>query len=181
MKGMKTVGIKRLGLAIAVVAALMFAVPQAIAVLSAQRANLGAERMVSVTQDSSAENDCGSAAGCAQVFTKLPGASTTITVPSGQTARLIARFSGESRCTVSWCSLRIMADGVQMLPASGINFAFDSGDGADDRFESLAMERTSKVLSAGTHTVRVDWALGGNNSSFWLDDWQLTVEEWRVS
>jgi len=30
-------------------------------------------------------------------------------------------------------------------------------------------------------SVKVKWALGGNNSSFWLDDWQLTVEEWRVS
>ncbi len=174
-------GIRKPVFAVAAVVALTLAVPQAIAVLSGQRANLGAQRMVTVTQDSAQENDCGSAAGCAQTFTQLPGASTTITVPSGQTARLIARFSGESRCTVSWCSLRIVVDGTEMLPASGINFAFDSGDGADDRFEGLAMDRTSKVLSAGTHTVKVEWALGGNNSSFWLDDWQLTVEEWRVS
>ncbi len=184
VKGTKPVGIK-LVLAVAAVAVLTLAVPQAIAVLSTNTANLGAQRLVTVTEGAAHEKVCVTSAECANAFTPLPGASATIAVPSGQTARLVARFSGESDCWApAGCSLRIMVDGVQMLPASGNNFAFDSGgnfDGDQDSYESLAMDRTSRVVSAGTHTVRVDWAVNNPNAGFWLDDWQLTVESWRVS
>jgi len=61
-------------------------------------------------------------------FTTLT--STTVQVPgSFNQARIVARFSAESNClggSSSYCSLRILVDGVEMNPAAGLNYAFDS-------------------------------------------------------
>lgn len=109
--------------------------------------------------------------------------STTIDVPASfNKARIVARFSGESNCqgeAGSWCILRILVDGVEMNPVgpSG-GFAFDS---PGDTWSGIALERTSKVLGPGTHTVTVEGALGQFSTEWYLDDWQLSLELWRAS
>jgi len=67
--------------------------------------------------------------------------------------------------------------GSEGKPASGLDFAFDSvGTGpTDDSLESHSMDR-SRVLGAGTWTVRVQYAVSTAATTFRLDDWSLTVE-----
>ena len=114
-----------------------------------------------------------------QTFVNFPGGVTTITVPSGQRALLLMRFTAESSClsgkAVGWCSVRILVDGVPADPAQGLEFKFDSTPRfADDAFVyAHAMDR-SRAVGAGTHTVRIQWAT--RNARFQLDDWHLTVE-----
>jgi hypothetical protein len=107
--------------------------------------------------------------------------STTVQIPGGfNQGRIIARFSGESNCQGvegSWCSLRILVDGNEMNPVVGSDFAFDS---PGDNWSGKAIERTSGILLPGTHTVTLQGALIFANQWF-LDDWQLTLEVWRVS
>lgn len=107
--------------------------------------------------------------------------STPVQIPAAfNQARIIARFSGESNCqgaSSTWCSLRILVDGVEMNPAVGSDFAFDS---PGDNWSGKAIERTSGIVLSGTHTVTVQGALIFA-SDWFLDDWQLTLEVWRVS
>ena len=174
---MKKLGLKRLGVIVGAVAVFALVVPQAIAVFTlAHRANLGAQRLVTVSHDAAKTTSSTS-------FQPVTGA--TIDVPAGTTARLVARFSAESQCnggpSGNWCSVRILVDGTEMLPQSGLDFAFDSVGSSNGFYQSLSMDRTSEVLSPGTHTVTVQWAVTNGSTVFRLDDYQLTVEEWRVT
>jgi len=72
---------------------------------------------------------------------------TTIQVPDGTNALILARFTGESVCyggaANNWCTARIMVGGNQAQP-SGDDVAFDSTDnGAESRhsWESHSIER----------------------------------------
>ncbi|MFN2468114.1 MAG: hypothetical protein ABR521_08325 [Gaiellaceae bacterium] len=116
----------------------------------------------------------------------LPGASTTIEVPAGQTGRILARFSGESACfgANGYCTVRILAGANELDPAVGNDFVFDSTDGNDETTnsaESRSIDRSSGVLPAGTYTVKVQWAVTAPAPTFRIDDWSLTVELIRVS
>jgi hypothetical protein len=99
-----------------------------------------------------------------------------ITIPAGEKGFLVATFTAESRCTGgSWCSIRIVCDGVELFPNSGTDFAFDSPGTA---WKSLSVTRRSLPLEAGTHSCEVETAqIGG--SSLRLDDWTFMVEYWR--
>ena len=117
-------------------------------------------------------------------FTNLPGASVTIKVPAGKTQLVQAQFSSQSICFAnvgfSWCAIRILADGVEMAPADGINFAYDSTstDGqAGAFFKALSMDRTI-VLGAGTHTITAQWAVHDSGLSFQIDNWTYTVTQY---
>jgi len=109
-------------------------------------------------------------------------AATTIDVPANQSAQILARFSGESLCeggSNGWCSLRILVDGVEMDPQVFNNFAFDA---PGDTWESHSIDRTSHSrIGVGTHTITVQYSVVAGATQFSLDDWQLTVEEWRAS
>jgi hypothetical protein len=119
-------------------------------------------------------------------FADLPGASTTIRVPSGHRALILARFSGESYCTdgtdsiAGWCGLRIRIGNAEAEPSDasdpGTPFAFDTDPSSgDDYYEGNSMDR-SRVLGPGLHTVKVQWAVTNPSIFFWVDDWSLTVE-----
>jgi hypothetical protein len=139
-------------------------------VLGTFSSNMGAKRLRMVTETAPSST-------ASPTFTALT--ATTVTIPSSfNTARIVARFSGESACTLgNACRLRILVDGIEMNPASG-GTSFDVPLGT--RVESQSVERTSGTLSPGTHTVVVQWAtLGG--STFTIDDWALVVAVWRVS
>lgn len=114
-------------------------------------------------------------------FVDLPGASATITVPALKTQLVNVRFSAESYCFSStatgWCSVRILADGVEMKPNSGEDFAFDASGNADDFWEGHAMERTI-LLGAGTHTIDLQWVVTDPSIFFRLDDWTMAITQY---
>jgi hypothetical protein len=110
------------------------------------------------------------------------GFETSITVPAGTKAIILARFSAESACSggSGYCSIRIRIGGEdgQPVPTGAEFFAFDSSDGDTETgssWESHAMER-SRVLGPGTYVVRVQAAVSDAALSFRLDDANLTVE-----
>ena len=126
------------------------------------------------------------AATPAGTWVAVPGMVRTVTVPSGTSRLLDARFTAESQCSGgSWCSVRIVyynSAGVrtEMYPQSGTDFAFDSPEsGGSDLWESHAIERNSRsFLPAGTYRVVVEAAEVGS-PNFRLDDMHLAVEAVR--
>lgn len=115
-------------------------------------------------------------------FIDLSGASTTIDVPSGQTATIVARYTAESLCygggSGAWCSVRILLDGNEMQPAVGTDFAFDSTNGGNNtsaNYGARAVIRVATGVAAGTHTVKVQWGGVAGTPTFRLDDWALDV------
>lgn len=115
-------------------------------------------------------------------WVNVPGAAVSVTVPSGTSRLIDARFTAESACTGGgWCSVRVVivspAGAVtELQPASGTDFAFDSGSG--DLWESHAIERSSYFQRAGTYRVIVQSANVGG-ATVRLDDWHFTVETVR--
>jgi hypothetical protein len=66
-------------------------------------------------------------------FTNLPnGASLNVTVPTGETDKLVVFFSGESACydgtSLQSCLLKITVDGNELSPAGGSSSIFDNND-----------------------------------------------------
>jgi hypothetical protein len=114
-------------------------------------------------------------------FVNIPGAKVKIKVARHDEALILARFSAESACydtANSLCSVRILVDGQEAKPASGINFAFDSTDAGTETsssWESHSMDR-SLVVGGGRHTVRTQFATTSSTTGFRVDDWSLTVE-----
>ena len=105
----------------------------------------------------------------------LPGANFNMAVPNGLQKTFIAEFDGESACNggTGWCSIRILVDGVEMNPASGTDFAFDSA--GEDRWEGHSMTRTFGPLSSGQHSFEVQIAVTNAATTFRLDDWTFKV------
>jgi hypothetical protein len=104
----------------------------------------------------------------------------TISVNTNHTGILLATFTAESQCTaVSWCSVRIVCDGVELQPLVGTDFAFNSPGGA--AFKSLSVMRRSNLITGGSHTCEVQTAIVGTGAGrlHRLDDWVFTVEFWR--
>jgi hypothetical protein len=135
-------------------------------------ATKGAQRLTTLTQTSAAITS-------SSAFVSL--GSTTIMIPSGQTGRLLATFSGEALCNGTapgWCTVRILADGVEMSPAANAEFVFAS---PGHLWESKSMDRISVVLGPGVKTITVQWRIVSPATSFRLDDWQLTVVYWRMT
>lgn len=99
--------------------------------------------------------------------------STSVQLPAGD---VLARFGAESFCSgTSWCSARILLDGVEMAGGSESSFAFDDPD-ASSSWEAHMMERFAGGVTAGAHTVTVQMmAVGGTTVTFRLDDATLTV------
>ncbi|HET7328204.1 MAG TPA: hypothetical protein VFJ14_13065 [Nocardioidaceae bacterium] len=141
-------------------------------------ATLGATRIVALRETASSTTTSRS-------YQTL--AATSISVPPGQRGLMVAHFAAESLCRglAGYCSARIRMDGIEMVPQSGTNFAFDSAGG--DARESHAMERTISGVSEGIHVFAVEWTLvcypTGTDCprSFSVDDWVFDVEFWRQS
>jgi len=117
----------------------------------------------------------------ATAFVALPGASVSVTVPTGTTRMLDARFTAETKCTGTsgWCAVRVVVVAssgavIEMDPAVGSDFAIDSATGGDN-WEGHALERTSRFLAAGTYRVVVQTRVV-SATGVRLDDWTLAVE-----
>src|SRR5215467_2348729 len=100
--------------------------------------------------------------------------TTTITVPADKVQLVVADFTGDSQCQGAfggnWCQVRILADGAEMNPSSGGDYAFD-GVGAADDFAESHLAKGSLVLGPGKHTIQVQAAVTLSGMSFYLDDW----------
>jgi hypothetical protein len=123
-----------------------------------------------------------------------------VTVPSGETDTLLVLFSGESTCcggtSRQKCLLKITVDGTELAPAACADAFFDNNDlgvGSpdhltDDTFKAKssgdaaqhAIVRVSGNLSAGSHTVQVQYSVTNTATAFSLDDWALGVQRIKV-
>jgi hypothetical protein len=108
-------------------------------------------------------------------WVSLPGGSLAMSVPNGKQKLFIAEFDAESYCQggSGWCSVRILVNGVEMHPASGGDFAFDTVD--TDGYEAHAMTRTYGPLGPGQHTFQVQVKTNNAATDFRLDDWTFKV------
>ena len=137
-------------------------------------ANMGSPRMFAQTKVGVLQHP-----GPANTWVQLTAGS--ITIPAGQTGYLLATFSGESLCsgTSGWCAVRVRVNGVESNPMTFTNFAFDSA--GSDLWEAHSIQRISRLLGAGTHTVEVEWLYTTAGINDQLDDWLFQVEYRRAS
>ena len=120
--------------------------------------------------------------GGATTPTDLAGGSTTISVPAGQKALLLIRFSAATACYggsvggANTCYVQALVDGSPADPGE-VRFDNNNGNTESSQYEAHAME-WAKNVGAGTHTiqiqVRIDDAPGV--VEFDLDPWTLAVE-----
>jgi hypothetical protein len=114
-----------------------------------------------------------------------------VTVPANETDKLIVTFSAEDACyggtPVKLCNVRITVDGNEIAPASGGDANFDNNDlgggvakTSSDQ-ESRSIVRVSPTLSAGAHSVVVQYQVSNASTTFRLDDWALVVQRVRVT
>lgn len=121
-------------------------------------------------------------------FVDVPGAVTSLNIPTGRKGLIHANFSAESACygpDTQNCSVRILIGGIEANPASGDDFAFDTNRGGDNpgnQFtgEAHSMERYLPDLAAGTYEVKVQFLSVSGMNTTQLDDWILTVERTTI-
>lgn len=121
----------------------------------------------------------------ATAWVNVPGATATFTVPAFTTDLFVAHFTAESVCygASGWCPVRILLNGVEMDPAAGTDFAFDSSDGgtaSPASWESHAVGRSRAFTTSSaplTVTVQVQYMVTNPGMTLRLDDWHLTVEQ----
>jgi hypothetical protein len=126
-------------------------------------------------------------------WSTISGSSTTVTVPTGETDKLVAFFSGTSACyggpdnTTQRCSIRITVDGNELSPALDTDSVFDSAENDTDApttsgsRASHTMVRYSGNLSAGAHTVLVQQQVSNTSTTFRLVGWDLTIERIKAA
>jgi hypothetical protein len=110
----------------------------------------------------------------------IPTASVNVTVPSGTTRFVDARFTAESLCSGNagaWCSVRVVVVNsagttTELQPVTSTDYKFDSPGGAE---QAHALERFSGPLGAGTYTVRVQALRMTGITQFTLDDYAFAV------
>jgi hypothetical protein len=111
-------------------------------------------------------------------------ATTTIDVPSGSTATLVANFSAESLCygAVGTCSVKISVDGNEMNPNAGNDFAFDSTENntkTSNAYDGNAIVRYLPNIAAGSHSIAVEYRVSNSSIHFRVDDWALSVVAYK--
>ena len=98
----------------------------------------------------------------------------------------IARFAAESACSggTGYCNVRILANAFEMAPVVGTDYAFDSTDnGAESSasWEGRAMERSLPLCGQfNTVTIKVQYRVTNAATTFRLDDWHLTGEQFST-
>ena len=112
----------------------------------------------------------------------VPGMSTTVSVPSGEKAILVITFTAESRCigsSTTLCIVRVLVDSSAAKPG---DIAFDSAfDGNTfSAPEANSMQFVAGPLSAGSHTVKVQYRVDEASSGFDLRARTLTVLRSKV-
>ena len=94
-------------------------------------------------------------------YTTIPGATARVTVPSGERALLIARFTTQEDCSVGdgspsgHCMGRIMSNAKEMAPASGGSFIDSVQSGKPAGVRSAALDRSLGPVGPGTYMIKV--------------------------
>ncbi len=126
-------------------------------------------------------------------FSDIPGATTSVTVPTNTRALIVAHFSAESSCHYgqvsginSPCYVRILIGNSAGNP-TGDNYVFDWDMNATNTqgfsfapTRSLARDAFRGPLSAGTYSVRVQWRVSNSGLLFRINRWTLIVERFLV-
>jgi hypothetical protein len=131
-----------------------------------------------------------------QAWVAITGAGAFVNIPAGTRGIILARYSAESACytttattTGHWCSVRILLNDVtagttvEMDPAAGTDFAFDStnsGREGASSWESHSMDRSKGPLAAGNYRVYAQFRTTAPSVVLRVDDWSLTVEKARA-
>jgi len=165
-----------ISLAVAVVGA-----AAAVTALAAVSGSAGPITAVNVVSDNGLQETS------SRTFVDIPGAATSIRVPSRQRGLIVARFSAASQCGSlnpddDGCFVRILVGGVEAEPTSAGPFDMaaccpNSSNG--DAFESHQIERSRGPLPPGSYPVKVQWQADAENQ-FMLWSWHLTVERARI-
>ena len=120
-------------------------------------------------------------------YVDLPNSTQSLTVPTGQTARLYVFFTAESACygpvSVQTCGVRVTVDGNELQPVSG-SFAFasnEAGTATSNYKASHAVARVSDTLAVGSHTVKVQYKTSSGSTTLRLDNWAAVIQVQRVS
>jgi hypothetical protein len=150
------------------------------------------------TAETLAQSSASDTATTSTSFTNLNGGSLNVTVPTNETDKLTAWFSGASACyggtALQKCLLKITVDGTELSPAAGSNAVFDNNDlgvkgtgptvfqpKSSGDLEAHEIVRTSGNLSAGSHTVQVQFSTTSATTAFDLANWALVVQRIKVS
>jgi hypothetical protein len=123
-------------------------------------------------------------------YTSLDNGTLTLTVPTGETAKLVVFFNAETACyggtAGASCQVRILVDNSEIAPAADNDSTFDNNGvtGAVSTSSTQAQHAFTKVsgtLAAGSHTVKVEIGTSSSSTTFRLDDWTLAVLRIKVS
>jgi hypothetical protein len=121
--------------------------------------------------------------GGATTAMDLAGGSTTVTVPSGQKALLLVRFSAATACYggitsgSDSCYVQALIDGVPAPPGE-VSFDNNNTNTESTQYEAHAME-WSKSVGAGSHTIQIQVRVDDSPCcvvELDLNPWTLTVE-----
>ena len=113
------------------------------------------------------------------VFQDLPGASTVVNVPGGQSRCVKVVFTAEAACGASavpdFCYVEADINNVPMDP-NGLTFqALSSEDGT----ASARAYEWVKRVGPGNHLVTLDTRVGNAATAFYLDDWTFDVQVYQ--
>jgi hypothetical protein len=124
-------------------------------------------------------------------FTSPDATKLNVTVPNNETDKLLVFFNAATACyggdPGARCLVRITVDGAEIAPAAGNDSAFDNNgpSGEAKHLQSTkaqhAIMRVSPTLSAGAHTVRVEFATTDAATKVRFGDWTLAVQRVRVT
>ena len=142
------------------------------------------------TAETLVQTSTSSSESSSESYTALDGATLNLTVPSGETDKLLVMFSAESACyggtAGTRCRVRVLVDNAEISPAATSDANFDNngvsgGIHTSNNQGQRSIVRVSGNLSAGTHTVKVEYSVTNNATTFRLDDWALAVQRIKVS
>ncbi len=129
-------------------------------------------------------------------FSGLNDASIKVSVPSGETDKLVVFFSAKDACyggtALKRCLVRLTVDGNELSPSSGGDAFFDNngyksvqgGTGSvvnsSGSQSTHAIVRFSGNLGSGSHTVQAQFATESSAISFRINEWSLVVQRVKV-
>jgi len=145
-------------------------------VLAASSTSSGkAQTQIKVVRENSTT---ASATSVSTSFVDIPNATTSMTVPAGTSALLVARFQGHgSIIQTTGCIVRILVGGTTMEPNG--NYPFMGQASSTGSTATSGMIERSLQVSAGTYTVKAQLRLvtaASVSSQCQLTGWHFAVE-----
>jgi hypothetical protein len=129
------------------------------------------------------DSTTGSATANSTNYTDIPGASTSMVVPSGTKALLVARFQGHgSIIKTSSCIVRIVVNGSETVMQPSGNFPFMGQASVSASQPGSGMIERSAAVPAGTYSLKAQLRIGTANSvdsECQLSAWHFTVERFQ--